>query len=139
MFRRVRLWPVRLEDRLVPASLVHSLYPDPTGPQQSGNFGSFMAMSTDYRVFASPTCDAKGFLDCGQVHVYSATTNNLLFVVDNPTPAASDRFGDSVAVSGKYLVVGADRDDVGATDSGVAYVYDLTSATPTTPLYTLAN
>ena len=36
-------------------------------------------------------------------------------------------------------MVGADADDTGATDAGSAYVYDLSSATPTVPVATLNN
>jgi len=37
--------------------------------------------------------------------------------------AASDLFGRDVAVSGDAILVGADRVDAGATDTGAAYVY----------------
>src|SRR5207248_2463645 len=45
----------------------------------------------------------------------------------HPTPAASDGFGISVAVSGNTAVVGANYDDTGAQDAGSAYVFNATS------------
>ena len=53
--------------------------------------------------------------------------------LNNPGPAAGDQFGKSVAISGTRVVVGAYADDTGATDAGSAYVYDLSSGTPTVP------
>ena len=59
--------------------------------------------------------------------------------LNNPGPAEGDQFGESVAISGTRVVVGAIRDDTGATDAGSAYVYDLSSGTPTVPVATLNN
>jgi len=50
---------------------------------------------------------------------------NPLHTLLNPTPAASDQFGTSVAVSGSTVVVGASSDDAGATSSGAAYIYQI--------------
>ncbi len=50
-------------------------------------------------------------------------------------PQAGDDFGNSVAVSGAFAVVGAPGEDAGGTDAGAAYVFDLlqpeSTATPT--------
>jgi hypothetical protein len=60
--------------------------------------------------------------------------------LSNPSPDGNDAFGSSVAISGTYLVVGTDVHNPGAVESGgAAYVYDLTSATTTTPAVTLTN
>src|SRR5687767_1568749 len=42
----------------------------------------------------------------------------LRHTLTNPSPAASDEFGISVAVSGTRVVVGASSDNTGATDAG---------------------
>ena len=68
--------------------------------------------------------DDTGATDAGSAYVFDATTGNLLRTLNNPTPAASDYFGRSVAVSGSTVVVGAYLDDTGATDAGAAYVFD---------------
>ncbi|MCP4423582.1 MAG: hypothetical protein GY803_03725, partial [Chloroflexi bacterium] len=45
--------------------------------------------------------------------------------------AADDRFGDSVAISGDTVVVGAYRDDDKGTDSGSAYVFSTVTSSST--------
>ncbi|MFN9940684.1 MAG: hypothetical protein ACK56I_14520, partial [bacterium] len=41
----------------------------------------------------------------------------------NPTPAQGDRFGDSIALEGDRLLIGAPFDDEGAIDRGAVYTY----------------
>ncbi|MGH7494510.1 MAG: DUF1566 domain-containing protein, partial [bacterium] len=45
----------------------------------------------------------------------------------NPTPAAGDMFGHSVAGSGDKALVGAPEDDTGAPEAGAAYLFDATT------------
>jgi len=52
---------------------------------------------------------------------------DLLQTLNNPTPATSDYFGHSVAVSGATVVVGAYMDNMGATEAGAAHVFDAAS------------
>ena len=47
--------------------------------------------------------------------------------LNNPRPAADDRFGYSVGVSGTHVLVGAPGDDTGANDAGSAYLYNFAS------------
>ncbi len=48
----------------------------------------------------------------------------LITTFTNPTPAANDQFGFSVAPVGTdRVLVGANRDDTGATDAGAAYLF----------------
>jgi outer membrane protein assembly factor BamB len=63
----------------------------------------------------------------GSAYVFDVTTGNLLWTLNNPTPAEYDNFGRSVAISGRTVVVGASGDDTGATGSGSAYVFDAAS------------
>jgi hypothetical protein len=52
---------------------------------------------------------------------------------NNPTPSSGDRFGIAVAAVGaNHVLIGADRDDQGATDAGVAYLFDISGALVTT-------
>ena len=57
------------------------------------------------------------------------TTGSLLQTLNNPnaySTAATDYFGQSVAISGNRVVVGAtDEDDASGTDSGKVYLYNL--------------
>ena len=49
------------------------------------------------------------------------------------SPSSNDYFGRIVDLSNQYLVVNAALSDVGGTDTGSIYLYDL-SASTTTPL-----
>ena len=51
--------------------------------------------------------DDTGATDAGAVYVFDAATGNLLSTLLNPTPAASDNFGFSVAASESTVLVGA--------------------------------
>ena len=59
--------------------------------------------------------------------------------LNNPSPSNGDQFGNAVAISGTLVVVGAFSDSVDFSADGSAYVYDLSSATPTVPVLTLNN
>lgn len=72
----------------------------------------------------------------GSVKIFDSSSGALLHVLRNPNPGLAF-FGQSVAISGTRVVVGAYRDDTEATDTGRAYVFDLASANPTVPVVTL--
>jgi hypothetical protein len=106
-----------------------------TTPAASDSFGYSVAISGNTVVVGTPYNDT-GAIDAGVVYIFDATTGNLLRTLANPTPAAGDYFGYSVAISGNIVVVGAYKDDTGATDSGTAYIFDATTGSL---LRTLAN
>jgi hypothetical protein len=110
-------------------------------PAANDYFGSSVAISGT-RVVVGASQDVTGAPGAGSAYVYdlaSATPTMPVATLNNPSPAAFDEFGHSVAVSGTRVVVGAYWDDTGATDAGSAYVYDLASATPALPVATLNN
>jgi hypothetical protein len=57
-----------------------------------------------------------------KAYVYSLSSGNLEYTLDSPVSGAVN-YGYSVSISSKYAVVGAYKTDVGATDSGSAYIY----------------
>jgi FG-GAP repeat len=95
-------------------------------PAAGDAFGRSVSISGDILVVGSYLDDA-GAPDSGVVHIFSATTGNLLRTIPNPTPAAFDYFGSSVAIAGDRIVVGAFLDDTYATDGGVAHVFSATT------------
>jgi hypothetical protein len=112
-------------------------------PSPAGNdyFGWSVAIS-GIRLVVGAVYDDAGATDAGSVYVYdlsSGTPTLPAVTLNNPSPAVSERFGHSVAISGARVMVGANLDDTGATDAGSAYVYDLLSSTPTVPVATFAN
>jgi outer membrane protein assembly factor BamB len=139
--REIASRPLRLEwleDRRLLAidDLLYTLSDPNTNPQSDSEFGHSVASDGNLVVVGTPYADAKGTDGGGSVYIYDATTNNLVQTLNNPTPSTNDLFGCSVAVSGNTVVVGAYRDDTGATDAGSAYIYDATTGNL---LWTLNN
>jgi len=117
------------------ATLTHSM------PAAGDQFGTSVALSGSLMVVGAPYEDTSAS-DAGSVYVYdlsSGTPAVPVFTLNNPSPAASDNFGWSVAIDGLRVAVGARYDDTGATDAGSVYVYDLAGGTPTVPVATLNN
>jgi len=52
------------------------------------------------------------------------TSGNLLQTFNNPTPELKEEFGESVSISGNYVLVGAHHDNTGAPSAGSAYLFD---------------
>jgi hypothetical protein len=111
------------------------------GPGAGGNFGFSVAISGS-RVVVGAYLDDTGATNAGSAYVYdlsSVTPTVPVATLNNPSPAANDYFGGSTSISGMRVVVGSQGDDAGAGDAGSAYVYDLSSGTPTMPVATLNN
>ncbi len=104
-------------------------------------FGYAVALAGSRVVVGAPynTAGAGG---AGSAYVYDLAGDDPTrpsVVLTNPTPAADENFGLSVAISGNRIVTGARGDDTSGFNAGIAYVYDLGSATPDTPALTLTN
>ena len=119
-------------------ALLHSLYNPGTNAQLGTLQGTCVAVDGDFAVVGAPSDDIGG-QDSGVVKVYNTASGALIHTLTNPSPAAVDHFGTSVGLSGTRLVIGAQNDDTGAYDAGIAYVYDLSSATPNVPMTILTN
>jgi len=98
-----------------------------------------VAISGSRAVVGAPL-DNTGEANAGSAYVYDfagATPNVPVTVLHDPSGAFQDYFGNAVAMAGTRIVVGAEGNDFGDADAGAAYVYDLTSATPSSPVVTL--
>lgn len=121
-----------------PFALLHSLFNPSTNAQAWAGQGSSVAIDGN-TVVVGASADHVGAESAGMAKVYDASTGALLHTLTNPSPARYDYFGRAVAISGKRVVVGAYWDDTRATQSGIAYVYDLAAAVPTLPVATLSS
>jgi hypothetical protein len=122
-----------------PTTLRHSLSAPLTIAEEfQANFGQSVAIDGGFIAIGVPRADL-GDYNAGAVKVFDSATGVLLHVVPNPTAVADDLFGNSLAISGTRLVVGAYGDRTGAIEAGSVYVYDLSSAAPTVPVVTLNN
>jgi len=89
-------------------------------------FGYDVAISDTAIVVGAPYADPLGS-SSGAVYVFDALTGSELFKLVPADGAANDWFGFSVAISGSVIVVGASLSDDGTTNSGSAYVFDLST------------
>jgi FG-GAP repeat len=67
-------------------------------------------------------CSAASFMMLPERSFAATYTFTQTFL--NPTPAPNDFFGNTVAISGQNVLIGAPGDDSGATDTGAAYLFD---------------
>ena len=115
---------------------------DNPSPTTNDYFGTAVAVAGT-KIAISAYQDDTGGNNVGTVYIYdttSPTPGTPIRTLLNPAPLAQDQFGNSVAMSGNFVIVGCAKNDVGAfADAGSAYVYDLSSATPTVPILTFDN
>lgn len=94
-------------------------------PQSSDNFGYSVAAVGSSRVLIGAYGNSTGASQAGAAFLFS-TNDTLLNTFTNPTPAIQDWFAVSVAAVGSNrVIIGGVWDDTGATDSGLAYLFDL--------------
>jgi hypothetical protein len=95
-----------------------------------GFFGWAVAAAGTDRVLISAYLDDTGADDAGAAYLLN-TNGTLLITFTNPTPAASDFFGYSVAALGSdRWLIGANQDDTTAANSGSAYLFSFATYTP---------
>jgi hypothetical protein len=109
--------------------------PNPT-PAAGDDFGKALTISGDRLYIADPGENERG----GQVWVHdlaSATPELPVLIIPSPLAATEkEAFGHALASEGSKLVVGA-PESLGL--NGRAYVFDLASGTPATPVVSLVN
>lgn len=112
--------------------------PNPA-PALNDGFGSWLAISGT-RVAVGNHLDDLGASDSGRVYVFDLSTGTPavpVVSIDNPGPQSNDQFGHSVALSGSRLATAAHGDNTGVSDAGTAYLYELSSGTPGTPVHVI--
>lgn len=96
-------------------------FTNPT-PAAYDGFGYAVAAVGADRVLIGAYGDSSGAT--GAAYLFR-TDGALLTTFTNPTPAVSDGFGASVAAMGSNgVLIGAYRDDTGATDAGAVYLFN---------------
>jgi outer membrane protein assembly factor BamB len=110
---------VHLFDALTGA-LLHTFH-DPT-PTAGDQFGIYVELQGNHALVGAYGDDTLG-TDVGQVHLFDATTGQLLETFNDPTPTDADRFGYSLALDGNRVVIGASEDDTPAINAGQAHLF----------------
>lgn len=95
-----------------------------TNPEPVANdrFGNSVAGVGANVIIGAP--NEAGTTEPGAAYLFDGATGTLLQTFNNPNPAGGDRFGTSVVAVGTNVLIGANRDDAGATDSGAVYLFD---------------
>lgn len=105
--------------------LVHTFL-NPT-PSSGDEFSNGMAIADNRVVLGSRYDDTAG-TNSGAAYMFDAVTGDLVHTFVNPTPAAGDQFGQSIAMSGSSILIGEWQDDPGgAVNAGAAYLFDAVS------------
>jgi len=94
-----------------------------TNPNVGDGFGFVVSIDSGKVVIGVPFDDTSS-VDSGATYLYDVASGGLLRTFSNPTPETSDFFGISVALSGDYVLVGANQDNTGAPGAGAAYLFD---------------
>ncbi|MBC8416211.1 MAG: hypothetical protein H8E11_07260, partial [Candidatus Cloacimonetes bacterium] len=94
---------------------------------QADNFGESVSISGDYAIVGASENDDNGTAS-GSVYFYLRSIGEIWTEKTKLTASDGaywDHFGESVSVSGGYIIVGADEDDDNGYDSGSAYICHL--------------
>ena len=86
------------------------------------DFGSAVAIFGGTVVIGSPGDDTT-IDDVGRAYRFAYSTGTLALTYNSPLLSASDHFGSDVALHGNNVLVGAPDIDIGAKNSGAAYLY----------------
>lgn len=92
----------------------------------SDYFGWSVDVDGNYAIVSAYLEDLSGS-DSGRAYIYDVTNGNLLYELAGSDTSTSDHFGYSVAISGNYAIVGARYNDYVSTNSGSAYVFNVTN------------
>ena len=110
-------WP-----SIVGASVLLQTFDDPTITGFDW-FGFSVALDGDNVLIGAPS-DATNGSPVGQAHLFNATTGALLQTFDDPTITGFDRFGNSVALDGDNVLIGAPSDATNGSPVGQAHLFD---------------
>jgi hypothetical protein len=101
-------------------------------PEFGDYFGRSVTAVGEDKLLIGAQYDNAGAPGSGAAHLFN-TNGTLLITFTNPTPALNDLFGMSLAAVGAdKILIGAYLDDVGAADSGAAYLFNITGTLLTT-------
>jgi len=100
------------------------------GNSSADFFGWSVGISGNYAIVGGYFEDDANGNNAGKVYIFNVTTGALVHTLNNPNPTGTselDRFAESLAIDGDYAIVGAYDEDTGASASGVAYIFNVTT------------
>jgi FG-GAP repeat len=100
----------------------------PNAQPDYGQFGYSVSASAAYLVVGAPFENVSSVFEAGNAYLYNDSSGLLLSQLVNPNPQDSGDFGQSVAVSGLDVVVGAPYDSAfGTVSAGNVTVFNATT------------
>lgn len=86
----------------------------------------------DQRLYVSEPYASSLADSAGAFHVFDMTTSapQFLTTIHNPSPDEDDQFASSMVLHNQTLAVSGQNGDNGVANSGIVYLYDLTSGLP---------
>ena len=103
--------------------------PNAYGTSANDQFGYSVSVDGNYAIVGAYGEGDAGGTYSGKAYIFDATTGSLLHTLHNPNAydtSVGDLFGNSVAISGNRVVVGArGEDDAGGYSSGKAYIFQI--------------
>lgn len=96
----------------------------PDGANDDG-FGISVAVNGNFALIGSSGDDDNGF-NSGSAYLFDVNNGNLLHKFIAPDAAILDRFGESTAIDGNFVLIHSNDDDNGG-DSGAVYLFNATS------------
>ena len=90
------------------------------------NFGYSVAIDGNYAIVGAYG-DSDHFQHSGSAYIFNVESGTLHKELHATDPAERDHFGQSVAISGNYAIVGAPLDDDKGDDSGSVYIFNVTT------------
>ena len=100
----------------------------PTTPVANSWFGYSVAMDGEYIAVGAPQEAGKGVVYVFRKGATSSVWNQVAQLTD-PTGIAGDRFGESVSISGNYVIVGAPTDPATSTGNGSVTIFQRNTTT----------
>ena len=94
-----------------------------------GGFGQKVAAYGNIGVTACPSAQVASANGSGRVLVYDMQFTYLMFELTNPDPINNRGFGAGLAISDRYIAVGANLNSGAGAGSGCVNVYDTASGT----------
>ena len=116
-------------------ALVHTLNnPNAYGTPYGDSFGQSVAISDNYAIVGATGEQATAGIYAGKSYIFNVSTGTLVHTLNNPNAfgtSSGDGFGNSLAISGNYAIVGASaEDDVGeftGVGAGKAYIFNVST------------
>ena len=98
--------------------------------EASDQFGYSVAIDGDTAIVGARVEDT-GATNAGAAYIFtrSGSTWTQQQKIQASDAQASDQFGNSVAIDGDTVIVGAYQEDTGATDAGAAYIFTRSGST----------